>query len=548
MRIVRLVVWAAGAALAMKLLVGAIRGEWLSPAKAFFVYPASLAAITLGVLVWRRRPESRTGILLTAFPIASLLTDLDVIFPNSTTAVTVGYAGTLLPAPVLVHLVLSYPTGRLRGSIDRGFVALAYLFSVVYALPLLLFYSPQTPWRPDVWQCLNCALPLTHVAWRDVTEMRKVLDAVLLILTVLFLALLVRKVVRATPRGRSIVLPLAAAAFLVTVQFIVQFALFGSPVNSWTHSGWFWIVSSVALLIPTALAGGLLWGRAARAAVADLVVELERTPPGSVRDVLARTLRDPSLELALWLPEQGSYVDPEGRPFDVPAPTSNRAVTVLGPGAAPVAALVHDPALLERPALLEAAGAAARLALENERLQAELRAQLAELRASRARIVHAGDQERRRLERNLHDAPSSGCSGSASRSSSRAGSSAPGPTAQPNCSRRPRASSGARSTSCASSRAASIRRSSPTRASAPPSDPLPSDRRCPSRCSPFRRSGSPSPSRPPPTSSSRSRSRTSRSTHTPPPSASASHTEAEPSSSTSRTTAWAARSPQMVRG
>jgi signal transduction histidine kinase len=78
-------------------------------------------------------------------------------------------------------------------------------------------------------------------------------------------------------------------------------------------------------------------------------------------------------------------------------------VTVLGPADAPVAALVHDPALLEQRAFLDAAGAAARLALENERLQAELRLQLEEVRASRARIVQAGDEERRRLERNLHD-------------------------------------------------------------------------------------------------------------------------------------------------
>ena len=138
-------------------------------------------------------------------------------------------------------------------------------------------------------------------------------------------------------------------------------------------------------------------------AVADLVVELERTPPGSVRDALARALGDPSLELALWLPERAAYVDGEGRPLELPRSGSGRAVTMLGPAAAPVAALIHDPALLERPTLLAAAGAAARLALENERLQAELRLQLAEVRASRARIVDAGDAERRRLERDLHD-------------------------------------------------------------------------------------------------------------------------------------------------
>jgi signal transduction histidine kinase len=137
--------------------------------------------------------------------------------------------------------------------------------------------------------------------------------------------------------------------------------------------------------------------------VADLVVELERTPPGRVREALARTLGDPSLELALWLPERKSYVDSQGQTLELPSPGPDRAVTVLGSPEAPVAALLHDPVLLERRGLLEAACAAARLALENERLQAELRAQLTELRASRARIVRTADDERRRLERDLHD-------------------------------------------------------------------------------------------------------------------------------------------------
>ena len=122
-----------------------------------------------------------------------------------------------------------------------------------------------------------------------------------------------------------------------------------------------------------------------------------------MRDALARTLGDPTLEVALWLPDRGSYVDRQGQAVELPVPRTGRAVTVLGPPEAPVAALVHDPALLERRALLTSAGAAARLALENERLQAELRAQVAELRVSRARIVSVGDDERRRLERDLHD-------------------------------------------------------------------------------------------------------------------------------------------------
>ena len=78
-------------------------------------------------------------------------------------------------------------------------------------------------------------------------------------------------------------------------------------------------------------------------------------------------------------------------------------MTVLDSDGTPIAALIHDPALDSEPELLESAAAAAQLAIDNARLQAEVRSQLREVRASRARIVEAGDRERRRVERNLHD-------------------------------------------------------------------------------------------------------------------------------------------------
>jgi signal transduction histidine kinase len=118
--------------------------------------------------------------------------------------------------------------------------------------------------------------------------------------------------------------------------------------------------------------------------------------------VIARCLGDSSLELAFWLPEDEHYVDPAGHTLD-PQNDPLRVVTTLERDGKRLAALVHDPALLDEPELLDAVGAAAGLALENARLQAELRSQLAEVRASRARIVAAGDAERRRLERDLHD-------------------------------------------------------------------------------------------------------------------------------------------------
>jgi signal transduction histidine kinase len=405
MKTVRLLVWAAGGALCagMSLALFHVDQPETIQRRGVIVSTASFVAITIGLLVWQRRPDNRTGILLTAIPFAGTLSDATWIFWNHRLPVTVGFACTQLAVPLIAHLILSYPTGRLTSRADRALVTVGYVWALLYALPLLLFFDPRYPHSRYWLECVNCALPITHVAWYSVSGIRDVFDWLLLPLVVVFLGLLARKIVRASPGGRKIVLPLSIAAFFLCVQFIVQMALYGSPANSWTDSRWFWIGTLATLAIPVSLGLGLLRGRSARSAVADLVVELERTPPGSVRDALARTLGDPSLELALWLPERATYVDSHGQLLELPSSGSDRAVTVLGPADAPVAALMHDPVLLERRGLLEAAGAAARLALENERLQAELRAQLAELRASRTRIVQAGDDERRRLERNLHD-------------------------------------------------------------------------------------------------------------------------------------------------
>jgi signal transduction histidine kinase len=399
-------IWLAGAALCAVMLVGAIHTGVLSTLEASVHYgvvgPILIAG---GLVVWALHPHSRIGILLTAVPFAYLLNELAEVFPTSALAWTLTLAAWRLNVPLIAHAVLSYPTGRLTSRVDRVFVAICYALWVTYAVPQLLFYDPRAPSYPHLWAWPQRALPLTHVAWRDVNGIRDVLDGILFMLIVAFVGLLIRKVARSTTAGRRVVLPLAVALFAVAVQGAVQVALFvaGSSVDFWTSPAMFWSETIVSLATSVAFAAGLVWGRTARGAVADLVVELEHTPPGSVRDALGNTLGDPSLQLALWLPERAIYVDEAGRPFELPAPGSARAVTVLGPVEAPVAALVHDPALLERPALLASAGAAARLALDNERLQAALRLQLEELRDSRARILQAGDQERRRLERNLHD-------------------------------------------------------------------------------------------------------------------------------------------------
>ena len=120
-----------------------------------------------------------------------------------------------------------------------------------------------------------------------------------------------------------------------------------------------------------------------------------------MRERLARALGDPTLEVVYRLAD-GRYVDATGRPVSLPD-RADRAVTAVTAGGEEIAALVHDPALLDEPALVESVRATAGLVLENERLAAEVRSQLAEVRASRGRIVTATDAERRRIERDLHD-------------------------------------------------------------------------------------------------------------------------------------------------
>ena len=157
-------------------------------------------------------------------------------------------------------------------------------------------------------------------------------------------------------------------------------------------------------LAPLAFLIGLLHSRLARAAVGDLLVDLRANPaPADLRAALARALRDPSLGLVYWLPEYESWADLEGQPVELTERAAGRATTLIDHHGEHVAALLHDPVLEDEPELLDAVAAAAAIALENARLHADLRARLDELQGSRARIVEAGDSERRRLERNLHD-------------------------------------------------------------------------------------------------------------------------------------------------
>jgi len=213
------------------------------------------------------------------------------------------------------------------------------------------------------------------------------------------------RLLRDSGPARRVLLPVALPAVLLAATVIAHtVALQRTPLEAPSDSV-FWTIFVTGCVAVLLLAAGLVWAavrtRVQRRAVARIATSLGRAPPpGFLQAALAQAVGDPDLEIAYWLPHLEHYVDAEGRPVAQPVAAPGRAVTTLVRDSRQIAVVTHTAAL---PDLERELGAAARLALENERLQAEALAQLDQLRASRVRIVETGDSERRRLERDLHD-------------------------------------------------------------------------------------------------------------------------------------------------
>jgi signal transduction histidine kinase len=163
-----------------------------------------------------------------------------------------------------------------------------------------------------------------------------------------------------------------------------------------------WVTACSVALVPLAFLAGLLRSRLARGGLAGLFGGLGTMQPAQLQTALARVLRDPAFTIAYPGPA-GTFVDADGRPTELPGPAADRAVAMVDRDGVPVAALVYDRSFDDDPELVEAVGGAATIAMENRLLQAEADARLAELQASRQRLVTAADAERRRIERDLHD-------------------------------------------------------------------------------------------------------------------------------------------------
>lgn len=359
--------------------------------RAFLTVLGAWAFVAGGLVAWYRYPDNRTGSLmvLTGF----LVLAGSLAGTSSALPFTAGQVAAPLAEAVFVHLLLAFPQGRLHSVTERLITGLVYADTTLVQVAMLLFMDYRE--APNL-------LFVTHDDGLHgflMTAQRTI--AVVVVLGVV--GVLADRWRAASPPLRRSLAPVLFTGALTAV--LAGGASAAAQLSADTLSTYLGLAAGLSLaFVPLGFLSGLLRSRLARAALGDLVIQLGRTmAPGELRGALAQALGDPSLEIAYRLPEGDSYVDLDGRRVELPGPGGPRAVTFVERDGRPIAALVHDAALAESAGLVEAAGAAAGLAMENERLQAELRARLDDLRGSRARIVRAGDDERRRLERNLHD-------------------------------------------------------------------------------------------------------------------------------------------------
>jgi signal transduction histidine kinase len=340
--------------------------------------------------------------LLVAAGFAWFLAEWDSPGVGSAPAFTVGLVFYASSAPLAAWAVLAYPTGRLASRVERVAVGLA-LAGAVLVLGLL----PALVYDPATFGCPRCADNLLLVADEPgrFDDLGRLGIRFGLAWSLLLIAVAVWRAARSSRTRQRVVAPvvLAGCAYLGLVAATFATSLERAFVGSGDLERRLWLGQAVALTALAAAVGwSLLRARRTRSSLARLVVELgESPPPGRLREGIAETLADPNLEIAYPIGE-GRYVDARGRPVGRDG-EDERAATPLVREGRTVAFLLHRSDLLDNPELIEEVASAARLALENERLQAEARAQLEDLRLSRTRIIEAGDAERRRLERDLHD-------------------------------------------------------------------------------------------------------------------------------------------------
>jgi signal transduction histidine kinase len=399
---------AAGVLLTAGAAVVALGGDMPSRISLAERHALSVAApIAVGIYVWREGTHTRFGRLLVlagaGWFVASLsASDVEVLHSIGRVAGWAVEAG-------LIYLILAFPSGRLTTRVDRLIAGAAGgLIALLYAPTALVVegFPAPSPLTTCMANCPANAFVLlgSEPAWVDsvVLPIRETLTVLLALAVITRLAFRIRG---ATRLMRMTLTPVFTFAMLRTLALGVAVVLRGGGADDAAAVA----AAAVGLGLPAMSVGFLIGLLRWRIHTADSLVRLTRglhdqPPPERRRDLIADALSDPTVALAHWhAKDGGGWRDAAGAPTTLPPPAGDRHATVISDDGRPLAAVIHDAALSEQSPFVEAVGRYAFVWDDNRRLAAQVEESLAELRASRARILIAADDERRRIERDLHD-------------------------------------------------------------------------------------------------------------------------------------------------
>ena len=350
------------------------------------------AYLVVGLIAMRRRPGNRIGPLMLAVAFLWFIGN----YGNARVPIAVSLgAFANISLPFVVWLFFAYPTGRLQTTAERVYVSAFVAWEVVLGIVVALTLDP----RAICAGCVHGALAL-FPSITTVARMRDIDDWLSVVLPVVGGVLLVLKHRRASSVERRALVPIWIGGACLIAAFLIDAFVTGDPTQGGAAYTLFQLEDLARMAVPLCFLWGLLRSNLDRGGVGDLIERLSGTiPTGGLRDAMADVLHDPDLRLAFPLAD--GWVDEAGAQVWAPERTTSSGSSRIEVDGRTLAVIGHDPAIDER--LIAAVGAATAMALENARLHAEVRAQLEEVRASRARIVGAADAERRRIERDLHD-------------------------------------------------------------------------------------------------------------------------------------------------
>jgi signal transduction histidine kinase len=364
--------------------------------------------IAVGLYAWRDGTHARFGRLLVLVGAAWFLAALSS--SSNELLYSIGRVAGWTVEAGLIYLILAFPSGRLTNRIDRRLAGAAAAVVAILFLPTMLItetYPTPSPFATCDADCPGNAFMLlgSEPGFLDdfVVPLRELLAVVILLGVVVRLADRIR---RATRLMRRTLVPVLVLAMVRTLAVAVALVLRRAGADDSVLEV---ATAVIALGLPALCIGFLIGLLRWRIHTADCLVALahglrSRTGPAQRRDLIAATLTDPTVELAFWRADGGGgWVDADGSSTSLPPPPSDRRATLILDDDEPVAAVVHDAALSEQRSFVEAVGAYAFVWDDNRRLAERVESSLTELRASRARILAAADDERRRIERDLHD-------------------------------------------------------------------------------------------------------------------------------------------------